>query len=444
MGYFDFLSSTEKEVVANEDSRGVKRDYLESFETKKGDKPLLGERPDFKVDKATEVYKQDPVVRAAVIKTLNKALESGWRLEPQNQKSGVKKLRQLIQDKENGLDYEKLLEEVIGNLVLYNNAFVEVLDGDDERPDVNLLEIEYTEVNTDKNGDVNFYFQDVPEDGNDDQSFPSWEKDEVVHFKLEHFTTNAWSPINLEAVHETVLIKDYIRQWLHWFFKTNQMRPVISAPEGTSDQAMDKLLSSLKSLEDKVDAPLPTKGQVQVQKLQEFADEAESVIQLMDWCDQQILMLMQVPPTIVGQGEEVGKTLGSEMRKQFNGYISSIRRSVSHQMHRELHPKLGASDVKLEWGSVDQTQHKQIFETVRTMRQSQMKPEVIKEYLASQGIVFDQDDVFFDQEELMQMSNDELGTGNESMKGNESSDNAPSRERQVEDDVQRGSQEPSE
>jgi hypothetical protein len=74
------------------------------------------------------------------------------------------------------------------------------------------------------------------------------------------------------------------------------------------------------------------------------------------------------------------------------------------------------------------------------MRQAQFKEEAIKEYLEAQGIHFDVDDVLMSREEIAQMSNDELGTGNEGIKGNVSSDEAPSRERQSEDDVQRGNQ----
>jgi len=230
MGFLDYFTSS-KDAVTQAESRGVKLDFLQSFSTKPDSRPFIGEDPDFSIENARELYEEDPVVRAAVNKTVNKVLQSGYRLEAQNNKSGIKKLRRKMQDRsDTGLDYDKHLEEVVGNLVMYNNAFVEVIGNEPQY--VNLLETEYMKVNTEKNGDVNFYFQDVPDDGDDEDdkgtdSFPTWDPEEVVHYKLQHYTTNQWSPLNLEAVYETVLIKDYIRKWLHWFFKTHQMRPHI-------------------------------------------------------------------------------------------------------------------------------------------------------------------------------------------------------------------------
>jgi hypothetical protein len=444
MGWL-FRDSDDKEPVVQANSRGVKEDYLTSFPSRSTvERPFIGERPDFDITTAREdLYKNDPIVRAAVKKTVNKVMETGWRLEPQNGKSGINKLREKIQDtSESGLDYEKHLEEVVGNLVLYNNAFVEVIEEGGETY-VNLLEPEYMEINTDLNGDVNFYFQDIVSDDseNTQEGKPTWNPDEVVHYKLNHYSTNAWSPVDLEAVYETLLIKDYIREWLHWFFKTHQMRPHIKAAENTSEEDMQQLISDIKQMRTKVDVPFLTQGEIQVEKLQEFTtEEAESVRDIMEWCDEQLLMLMQVPPIMLGKGDESGRSTASELRKQFNSYIQSIRRTVSRHEHRDLFPKLGANAVELKWETLDKSQHKEIFETVRSMRQAQMKPQAIQEYLEMRGMSFETDDVFFSREELAEMSNDELGTGNESIKGNESSDAAQSRERQSEDDVQRGNQ----
>jgi len=340
MGIFFRDSEEDKEPVAQANSRGVKEEYFQKFPSRSTqDRPLMGERPDFSIEKARELYENDPIVRGAVKKTVNKVMETGWRLEPQNNKSGIKQLRSKMQDtSETGLDYEKHLEEIVGNLVMYNNAFVEVIEeGGDTY--VNLLEPEYMEINTDLNGDVNFYFQDIISDGDGSvEQKPTWQPDEVVHYKLNHYTTNAWSPLDLESVYETLLIKDYVREWLHWFFKTHQMRPHVRVGENTSQEDVDQLLSDIKQMRTKVDAPFPTQGEVQIEKFQEFGtEEAESVRQLLDWCDEQLLILMQVPPIMLGKGEESGRSTASELRKQFNGHIESIRRTVSRHERRELH-----------------------------------------------------------------------------------------------------------
>jgi HK97 family phage portal protein len=438
---FDFL-------ITQSRSRGVKEDYSTSFQENLENgvlrkKPFFGETPDFKVEDVKDIYKKEPMVRAATQKVVNKAMGSGYRLEPKNQKSGLVALKEKMDSlSPSGLDFDKHLEEVIGNLVLYNNAFVEIIEEEGEMY-VNLLEPEYMEVKTDVHGDVKYYYQavDAADLSDDMDGRPTWSPEEVIHIKLDHFTTNAWSPVDLEAIKQTVEIKQYIRNWLKWFFQTHQMRSAISLSSETNEKQVKKLLSQLEAMADNPRSPLLTSGEMQIQRLQEFGEDADNVLQLLNWCDDQILSLMHVPPTLVGKNNDSGKESAAEMRKQFEDYVQSIQRTVSRYEEREVFPKLGAPAVALKWGTVSASKDKEIFETARAMRQGQFTQEAIQEYLAMRGIHFETEQVLKSDEEIAAMSNKELGTGNESIKGNESADTALSRERQDEDDVQRGTQE---
>jgi len=437
------LFKSEKEPITEANSKGAKEDYETAFPSRpQQQSPFFGETPDFSIEKARELYKEDPVVRAAVQKTVNKVLTGGYRLEPKNGKSGIKNLRQKINDRSDaGLDFEKHLEEVVGNLVLYNNAFIEVREVGGEKY-VNLLEPEFMEIRTAVNGDVKFYYQDVDIGDLTDEvdTRPTWQPEEVVHIKQAHYTTNAWSPVDLEAVYETLLIKDYVRGWIRWFMETHQMRPHVNVDENTSDKDIKNMLDDLENMRHQVDHPFPTQGDTQIEKLQSYASEAESLHDLLTWCDDQLLMLMQVPPVLLGDNNDTSKGIATEMRKQFNDYVKSIQRTVSRYEERELFPKLGAPSVALKWGEADATAHKEIMETVRSMRQAQMTSDAIEEYLEMRGMAFETDQVFKTDEQLARMNNKDLGTGNEGIKGNESADTAQSRERQSENDMQRQSQ----
>jgi hypothetical protein len=432
---FGGTSKPETEIVANEDSQGYKLDYFNNFsQNKSGNRPYFGETLKFDAKKAAKMVQEDPVVRAEVSSIVDAVIGDGYFLKAQNSRSGKQKLDRILKNN----DYEEYLRNIVANLLIYNNALGEVVRPGTEDAQLNVLEMTFTQPNTDDNGDVNYWFQNIPRHAQQNTTSdidPEWGVDEVVHYKLDSFDTNVLSIPNLRALYETVLIKDYIRQWLHWFFKTNQMRPVISVPENTSKDDVKQLLSDLKNMESKVNAPLPVKGEVQVEKLQSYSEEAESVHELLRWCDEQISILMQAPQLALGVSDSSGEANAEKVDKYYRKRVKSIRRVIKRKEENETYDKLldGTSNVALHLGGLEVEDLKIVLETVRTMRQAQFKPEAIEEFLERQGMVFETEDVLFSQEEIMQMSNKDLGTGNEGMKGNVSADEAESRERQPED-----------
>jgi hypothetical protein len=242
-----------------------------------------------------------------------------------------------------------------------------------------------------------------------------------------------WSEFNVEAIYETVLIKDYIRQWFSWLYSSNQFRPVLSV-EGSNSQKMKELLSYLKAAESHVRKPIPIEGKLLVTPLQD-PSIVEWGINTMNWCDTQIRMLLQVPDIAVGISDNGGRADGAEQRQYLNTRVFNIHRLLEDDITYDLFPKCGFAKTEFVFGILDETVRTRVFENVQSMRNSMFSEDAILEYMESQGVVFETSEPLMSQEDIMAMSNKALGTGNEGMKGNKSADSAQSRERQNSEDV---------
>lgn len=423
------MSKTSK-LVANADSKGLIQDYLLYEGTTLG-KGVLGRTPRTDPATALKLVRNDPVVRAAIIKLVDKVVESGWRLQPinGNKKSREKALEQKLKE----VRFDRLIRKIVFNLVMYNNAFVEVRMKGGELSDINLLEAEFMRIDADSHGNVLGYYQEVGQQG---MGNPTWKTEEVVHFKLDDFTTNLWSEFNVEAIYETVLIKDFARQMLSWLTGTNQFRPVMSV-ENTNSTKMKELLSYLKALEKHVKKPLPVEGKLTVTSLQD-PSIMEWILKVIAWCDTQIRMLLQVPDIAVGIADNGGRADGAEQREYLNTRVFNIHRLLEDDITYDLFPKIGFPKVEFVFGILDETVRTRVFENVQMMRNSNFTEEAILEYMEAQGVVFETDKPLMTMEEVSKATmagKPDVQTGNEGSVGKKSADAAPSRQRQNDQDV---------
>jgi len=428
-----------KSIVKNADSKGLIKDYQEYLAgTGVGRGGVLGRAPRTSTEVALRVIRNDPVVRAAVIKLVDKVVESGWRVQALdgNKKSRKGDLEALLRK----VRFDRVIRKVVFNLILYNNAFVELRKKGGVLSDVNVLEPEFMRIEAKDNGDVVGYYQET---GGSSQSYPRWKVDEVVHFKLDDFTSNVWSEFNIEALYETILIKDYARNWLSWLYKTNQFRPVLSV-EATNSTKMKELLSFLKFAEQHVGKPIPVEGKLTVSPLQE-PSIVEWPLKVISWCNTEVMKLLQVPEISVGTSDNGGRADGAEQREYLNTRVFNIHRLLEDDITYDLFVKAGFGKVEFVFGILDETVRTRVFENVQLMRNSNFTEDAILEYMEAQGVIFSTPKPLFTLEEVTAatagpsgVTNDSIQTGNESMYGKKSADSAPSRQRQNSQDVSRG------
>jgi phage portal protein BeeE len=402
-----------KNIINNANSLGLIEGYFGVPYAGMG--ILDGRKPKFDSKKALNVIENDPVVKAAIITLVDKTLESGWRITGLDKRSRKKELENKLKD----LRFDAILRKTLYNLFLYNNAFIEIVKKGDSISDLNVLETTLMEIQSDDFGNIKGYKQDALAG----RLTPHWNPDQVCHIKLRDITTNVWaSPLDIQSLYETAQLKDYIRQWMTWFFGTNQLRGLYAIESGASDARVKDFVSYLKASEKDKTKPIILQGKVVYQMLNTF-NEGDKIMQVMEWCDRQMLMLLQVPPIAVGQPDSSGRSNSVEQFQALNTTILSVQKILEEYFTYDLFKKIGYDKVVFDFGIVDQSARVKAFEIAEKMKTMMMTDEVIQEFLESQGIVFSTEKLFKDKEEILELSGKMLGPQKQY-------DNAPSRQRQ--------------
>jgi hypothetical protein len=426
-----------KQLVLNADSLGNALDYAVQSDPQFG--LLYGKRPEFDPWRAYRVIKNDPVVKGALISIVDKFMLSGWRLEGRDSKSRQKEAESKLKE----LRFDRLLKRVLTQALIFKNAYVEVVKKRSEVIDLNVLETSFMKINTKMNGDVLSYSQYVGNVGT--HNLPEWEEEEIVHIKIDEMNTNAWSDSDFMVLYETVLIKDYLRQFLLWVATTNQMRPVISVENKLSATKAQDFVSWIKATEKDLRKPIIVEGKTTVQPLYDIAASGGSLLDILKWCDSQILILLQVPPIVVGQADKTGRSNSVEQNAAFDTRIRALQVCMEDLFTYDLLPKMGYNKVAFKFNTLNFQRTKDIIDMVQVAKNALMSDDAIIELMDKVGLSFDTEDIFKDPaEEAMKLAQangtfqkNTAGpdgkpgkTGNEGMTGGKDKDLMPSRTRQ--------------
>jgi phage portal protein BeeE len=368
-----------QEVITNANSQGVILDFYNNSTNQ------FGKTADFDLNKALKIIKNDPVVKGAIISLCDKVLETPFQAVGRDGKSKEKEAQQKLED----LRMRALTRKVVFNLLLYGNAFVEIVKKNKKVTDLNVLESNHMEIQAKENGDVTGYIQNVP----GEKGLIKFSKDKVVHIKLTDITTNTWGEVDIQSIYDTVLLKDSVRNWILWFFKTNQSRGFYNI-KNASEQKVKTFLSMLKANEKDLTKPVIAQGEVEYQLLRTFADEGKSMNDVLLWANTEILALLQVPPITMGFPDMSGRSNSSEQQKALHTKVYSIQQILEDAYTYELLPAIGFPKVKFTFGALDDSMMKQKMEVVVMMKNAGFTNEAIEEWMKSEGVFFETTDIF--------------------------------------------------
>lgn len=419
------VQDSDETIVLNSQSLGNALDYSVQSDPAFG--LLYGKRPQFDPYKAYNIIKNDPVVKGALISILDKFLMANWRVvkEDKYQSNLEKQLRELR--------FQRFLKQLLTQALLFKNAFVEVVKKGEEVISLNVVETAFMKINTKTNGDVISYSQYI---GNvSTHNLPEWAPEEMVQFKLDAMNTNAWADSDFLVLYDTVLIKDYARQFVLWLFSSNQLRPVISVETKMNQTKANDFLSWMKATEKDLRRPILLEGKLSVQALYDFSKSGGSIKDFMDWCDNQILQLLQVPPIAMGKADSTGRSNSVEQYTAFDTRIRSIQLMLEEFFNYDLFPIIpGFDQAQFKFETVDFNRTKEVISMIQEAKNAQMTDEAIKELMGKYGLCFETEDVFKDPvemaEEMSKVTNKDVGSGNEGSLGHKNSDLMPSRKRQ--------------
>lgn len=359
-----------------------------------------GSTSDVPINGAMELYNLDSDVKSAINAKVDFILNSGYKILGKNAPS--KQVKMLLKTSR----YKSKLErKIMINLVLLNNAFVE-LDRNTEGKVVQLflIDTDSIEIEYDEFGNVSQYIQISPIDGSRITLSP----ENVWHISIGGATTKAWADIELKSLYRDINTKNFIEKFINWLAVTNQFRTVIKVEDANQDDidaAMDDYIAS----QEDVNLPFILQGNMKVEVLRSF-DEAKSFTDIMSYFRHKILMQIGVPPIVVGLIDNSNRSNAEAEMKVFQVRNEAFRRQYMEEFNNELVPLLNLRDVEFKWNSQDKRNEKDDIEIAKALKDMGMKPKKLEEFLRNAGLELPEGELF-DKPEVSQLSPEKSNDG---------------------------------
>lgn len=405
----------DEEIIQRDNSKQVLMEWLQ------GDKNFS--KP-FSPTKAREIIRNDPLIAASLETESNKILEGGWGIK----KKGVEDSYQVKKFRKD-YKFDNLLQTLTMDL-RWQDGLIEIARKRSKVSDLNLLDPQVIEVRAKPNGDPLYYYQESPTENVDEQVIIKWMPKNVVHIKFKDSILNFWGESDLKTAYDTVLIKDYIRKFLSWVFGTNQFRNHVNFKSIASEEQVRRFVSFYKEGERSYGKPVITDGEVTIEAMRTMQD-LNLMVDILEWCDHQLMMLLQQTAISLGSGGSSGRSEGDSLSETQRTSIKAIQRKLYNTINFELFPKMSInSDLEFYWKPIDRMTEKSVFEVVEIMKRSMFSDDAIKEFMNNQGIAFDTDSIFKEPEELESNSEGEQPTPEQRSK----KDASASRTRKGEDE----------
>ena len=399
------------EIISKE-SKGVIKNFYNTAKNLSDVifKGTYGILPEFDREEALDAIRKDSTVISAIKTLVDKSIENGYTV-PKEKKAKLQKLR-----------FDKVLRQIFYNAYLYNNVFIEIVrNGKKEPKEINVLETTMTEPVANKHGRILGYTQ-ISNPGKP----IIWTPEEVTFIPESKVTTNIWGEIDIQSIWSTILLKQYIMEFLGWLFGTNQFRGFFNVEGSSTDQVKD-FIANWKAGEKDVTRPMIGSGKIDYALLRNFDDGAQ-YINLLNKCDATILTLMQVPPVEAGQPGDSNRSSSDAEVGSLSTRIRSVHKLLEEAFVNDLFPKLGFNKMEFEFNRIDKIDVERLIKNAERLVNMGFKKEKIEEYLLIEGFpikgkLFDPKlDEIAEQKKSMDMydsrqgksedaSNEKIGTG---------------------------------
>jgi hypothetical protein len=325
---------------------------------------------------------KDPVARGALNHFVDKCMEGDFIIVKRETWDFDESFQDLLQKTQNFRT--RILRQIFLLGKLYNNVFVEIVrDGNGSLKALNVLDTAAITVTTAPNGDVIGYKTTMPNPKTGEYS--TWTPDEIVWLKFND-RAEGYAPVDMQAMWETLLLKDYIRQFVSWLWKTGQYR-ILYNFESAGDLDVEAFIAYAKRVDVNFQAPMITKGKMQVSAVRDIK-ETDQIDKLMKYLDLQIAMAMRIPPVDIGMPDTSGRSNADAQTNNLTTHINSFKTVVADFINNDLFPKIGKGNNMLRFSPVDRFAERQVLENLQIMQSIGMSPEAMKEYLIDKGIIF--------------------------------------------------------
>ena len=336
--------------------------------------------PDFSFDAVEALVNADPVARGALNHYVDKCMEGDYNIIKRDTKKYDPDFEMLLDEK------YQFRTDILRKIFLmgkkFNNSFIEIIrDIDNKSKALNVLDSRNVDPVTETNGDPIKYKSKVPDSKTG--KYAEWDKKDIVWIKFGD-DGNGWAPIDWRALWQNLTAKTYVTRYIAWLWQTGQYRLLYNF-DNASQQDVEDFLTYAKKHDNNFKAPFITKGTLKTTILRDMK-ETQSFIKLLEYYDNQTLILLRIPPVDAGIVDSSGRSSADQQSNNLGTTVLSARKLVEDKINFDLLPKMNKANNLLKFAPVDRFAVKQVFENVQLMSSMGMTPEAMEEYFADCGM----------------------------------------------------------
>jgi hypothetical protein len=348
--------------------------------------------PDFNFQTCLDFINNDPIARGAINHFVDKCNEGSYTVIREEDSSYDKSFELLLNRKYRFRT--EILRKIFLMGKLFNNAFVEIVrDTAGLTKSLNVLNTTNIMPITQPNGDPISFQSKIPNptEPNRAKTYAKWDKSEITWFKFGD-RTEGMAPVDLRALYNNLVLKDFILRYVGWLWQTGQYR-VLYNFENADRQGIDDFMSYVKKSEENFKVPYLLKGKAEVTPLRDMS-ETTQFMQLLKYVDGQTLSLLGVSPIDVGIPDASGRANSGAQTDSSATNILAFKNIVQDVINFDLFPKMNKSNNLLVFSGVDRYEERMILENVQMMKSAGFTNDACKEYMQDKGLFFGAEEVF--------------------------------------------------
>ena len=396
--------------------RANSKDNLRSFSNNKDQATVF---PDFSFQSVINMINNDPVARGAINQYVAKCMEGNYNILNRKTLKKDEKQKLIFEEK------YKFRRDIVRKTVLlgklFNNVFIEIIrDSDNKTKDLNVLDSLNIEPITFENGDPKKYKSRQYSQSTGKPA--EWDVKDITWIKFGDRSVG-FAPVDLRALWENLLIKDWIKRYVGWLWKTGQYR-IFYNPVNANDKNIQDFLAYNRRHESNFQAPMILSGEMQTKVLRDMKEQ-ESLEMFLKYLDNQTLILLRMPPSDAGIPDASGRSNSDAQTNNLNTSVTDMKQIIEDSINFDLFPKMSKANTLLRFGPNDRFQAQMVWDNLMKFKGVGATREAMQEFLEMQGIYFTADKLF---EEFEDPSSGNMHDG----KGAQlQDDTAPSRQGKV-------------
>lgn len=383
----------------------AKREYLQRADSKQSirgynfSSAFQSIYEDFNFDAALAMVDKDPVARGALNRYVDRCMIGDMFAIKRDSREYDEEFTRKLQKEYNFRT--SVVRKVFLMGKIYKNVFLELIrKGDGSVKEINVLDTTKVGPITKPNGDLLRLREKTPNP--ETGEYAEWTADDIVWIKFDD-RTQGFAPVDLQSLWETLLLKDAVREFVGWTWKTGQYRVEYNFKNSTEQDVLD-FLAYLKKVENDFRKPIIRKGEGESSILRDIK-EVDSIDKLLKYLDNQISIAFGVPPIDLGIPDASGRSNADAQTNNFDSTVRSAKTVVEDAFSNDLFPKMNKGNNLWKFGPNDRFVEKQAYEIVQIMQSMNFSEEAMKEYLSDRGIVFKTKELFKKEPELTQSMN---------------------------------------